>query len=514
MRLPGFSRYGLFALLLLTLASTARAVAQEPSRAAQAQSFAFTGHSLAPGHWALDAVRRADALRLLDVYLPAQRAVPLEVVEAALREARERAFRQSPEVARLTAGWHNRLLEEFPGLADAVRDNSTITVTGAAASIGFESRDGAAAPGLGEFEPDRTGAIGLPDRTTFVVGTSIALSLGSHFGIWAAPGVSSEGAHLNALELTAGWGPLVAAVGRMPIGYAHGVGGGVALSGQAHLDAVGLATRSPLRLPWVLEYLGPVSFTTHFARMTEDRHPGDPWFWSASGQFQPHRRLTLGIHRAAMFGGNHPEEQRVTFERVLNMLIGRVAGIGFEDQIVSASVRYELPTAAVMPLTAYLEWGAEDAAGAWWAVPARVVGLESASLPFLPAMRAGVEYAHFEPSCCSNPKWYRHWSFHGSWAAGDHTLGHPLGGDGREAMAHASMHLLDARLRVGGRAFLRSRREENLFSPGRTGRSGGGTVGLDWRPMARTELGVHADRESGRGWGETNLRVEGRVFLR
>jgi hypothetical protein len=500
--------------LLLAFGVVVHAGAQEPTVRAPAQELTFTGHSLAPGHWALDALRRADALMLLDVHLPAQRAVPLEVVERALREASERASGQSPRLARLAAGWHERLLEEFSGIEQVEEDGATVVVTGALASLGVEGRAGAAAPGLGEFEPDRTGAIALPDRTTAVGGADVALAVGRHFGIRVAPTVRSDGAHLEAMELTAGWGPIGAAAGRMPIGYAHGVGGGVALSGQAHLDAAGIATRTPLRLPSVLAYLGPVSFTTHFARMTEARHLGDPWFWSASGQFQPHRRLTLGIHRAAMFGGNHPEEQRVTFERVVDMLIGRVAGIGFEDQIVSASVRYELPTTAVMPLTAYLEWGAEDAAGAWWAVPARVIGLESASLPFLPEMRAGVEYAHFEPSCCSNPQWYRHWSFHGSWAANDHTLGHPLGGDGREAMAHASMHLLDARLRVGGRAFLRSRREENLFSPGRTGRSSGGVAAVAWRPSARTEIGFHAGRESGGGWDETNLAAGGRFFLR
>jgi hypothetical protein len=33
-------------------------------------------------------------------------------------------------------------------------------------------------------------------------------------------------------------------------------------------------------------------------------------------------------------------------------------------------------------------------------------------------------------------------------------------------------------------------------------------------PTSRTELRLAGDREDGRGWAETNLRVEGRVFFR
>jgi hypothetical protein len=453
-------------------------------------------------------VRRAEALGLLTDFLPAQRAIPLEVVERALRAAVDAAPAGSAEAA-LSRGWLARLLEEFPGLgAPAPR-----VLHGGTAALSGSGRWGADAPGFGEIEPHRTGAIPLDDRVLGGVRGDASASFGRHLGLRFAPSVTTEGVRVDALELTAGLGGWTASVGRVPIGYAHGVGGGVLLTGQAKLDAVGIQTRTPFELPWVLGYLGPISFTTHFARMTEARHPGDPWYWSASGHLQPHRRVTLGVHRGALFGGSNPEEQPVTFRKVVDMLIGRVAGVGFEDQIVSVSGRFHLPTESVIPLTAYLEWGAEDAAGAWWAVPGRVVGLESASLPFLPAVRAGVEYSHFEPSCCGNPEWYRHWSFYGSWATGDETLGHPLGGDGKEAMAHASAHLLDSRLRLNGRAFVRSRRAENLYSPGRTGRSEGVAGGIEWRPTAGAEIGFAADRENGDGWAETNLRIEGRVFF-
>jgi hypothetical protein len=516
---PGLA--ALLSVLLLTWAP-GDVSAQEAAAGTTRQAYRFSGPTVEPGHWALDAMRRANALGLLADHLPAQRAVPLEVVEAALREAAMSASGRAPALAELAESWHARLLEEHVGLASAAQPRATPVVLpgsdipiwlGAVAGVGVESRQGAAAPGLGEFEPDRFGALPLDDRTRLVGGIDASLALGEHLGFRASPRATITGVSFEAVELSAAWGGWRAGVGRMPIGYAHGIGGGVVLTGHATLDAVGIETRTPFRLPWVLDYLGPVSFTTHFAKMTEAHHPGDPYFWSASGQFQPHRRITFGVNRAAFFGGNDPEEQSVTFQKVVDMLIGRVAGLGFEDQMVSVSARFALPTEAVVPLTAYLEWGAEDAAGAWWAVPARVIGLESVSLPFLPAVKAGVEYSHFEPSCCDNPEWYRHWSFFGSWATGDRTLGHPLGGHGREALAHASAHLLDARLRVEGRAYARSRRFQNLYSPGRTGRSNGAAAGLEWRVTPRSELYVRGAHEAGDDWAETHLRLEGRVFF-
>jgi hypothetical protein len=475
--------------------------------------FRFTAPALEPGHWAVDALRRAEALGLVRDHLPAQRAVPLEVVERALREAVDAASERRPQLAPLAAEWHRRLVEEFPGVGGGYGRQPAAGLLGVRAGAGVETRRGAAGPGLGEFEPHRSGALPLDDRTTLVGGAELVAVLGEHIGARVAPAVGADGVRLEAVELTAGLGGWTASVGRIPIGYAHGVGGGVTLTGHSALDAFGIQTRTPFRLPWVLGHLGPISFTTHFARLTEERHPGDPYFWSASGQFRPHRRVTLGIHRAAMFGGDHPVEQPVTFGKVVDMLIGRVAGIGFEDQIVSVSGRYRLPTDPWIPLTSYFEWGAEDAAGAWWAVPARVIGLETPALPWLPQVRTGVEYTHFERSCCSNPEWYRHWSFFGSWATGDQTLGHPLGGHGKEAMAHASAHLLDARLRIAGRGMVRSRNDQNLFVPGREGRSLGWVVDTDWRPTGNLELSLQTRRETGEDWAETNLRLEGRVFF-
>src|SRR5690606_29497842 len=125
----------------------------------------------------------------------------------------------------------------------------------------------------------------------------------------------------------------------IPVGYAHGFGGGTALTGDAALDAIQIYTREPFRFPSILSRIGIISIHTFLGRLQEDRHPDDPFIWGASGQVQPHWRLMVGVHRAAMFGG----DEAVTFSRVVDMLVGRVAGVGFEDQIVSVSGRAILP---------------------------------------------------------------------------------------------------------------------------------------------------------------------------
>src|SRR5690606_18134300 len=121
------------------------------------------------------------------------------------------------------------------------------------------------------------------------------------------------------------------------------------------------------------------------------RHEEEPYLWAGSVSYHPHSRVALGINRAAMFGGDQP----VTARKVVDMLIGQLSGLGFENQVVSVEGRVALPSEAVLPLTAYLEWGAEDAAGAWWDVPGRVFGISAPSLPGSPATSLAIEYASF-----------------------------------------------------------------------------------------------------------------------
>lgn len=493
------------AIALLAIALVAPCRAQEPGVARSEPRAGLPIGPLLPGdHWAVRAAARLDLLGVIDhPHLPAQRAVPLDVVERALRAAAA-AEGHDPIIAAYAHDLYERLSEEYRGLADSP---DRLSVIGARAGAGLRARRGAVAPGSGEFEPHRSGAEPLADRSEALLLGELSARWGDRVVVSAAPRLGARGAEVERLELTGVLGPWALSVGRIPVGYAHGRSGAVVLGATAEMDAVQLETRLPLRLPWVLGYLGPVSFNTFFARMWEERHPGDPYFWGASGQFRPHRRLTMGVHRAALFGGSHPEDQPVTFQRLVDMLIGRVAGVGFENQVVSVSARLILPTERLVPLTAYIEWGAEDAAGALRDVPGIVAGVTAPGLPGLPQLSLGAEHTRFGTSCCGNPEWYRHWSFHGSWASRDVALGHPLGGNGTELSGFATADLHGGRVRLDSRAFLRDRGEQNLFVPGREGRSRGGALELEWQPAGSFLIRAEAAREWGSGWTGSSARA-------
>jgi hypothetical protein len=487
-------------VLLLLVAAPGAASAQEPTGATT------PGGYVGAEHWAVRAAWRASELGLARSYMPAQRLVPLTMVEEALREAAETAALHSPGVQELAEEWYARFQEEFPVRAGGAHEAASFArLRSASAGVGLVSRTGRVAPGLGEF-PNHTGSDPLGEMRGATAGAEGAVSLGSHVSVQVASRFEPGELDLPVADLGLTAGPWSLSIGRQAVGYGWGRGGGVILSGAEPFNRVELATTRPIRpLP-----VGPISLHFFFSRLSEERHEREPYFWGARGVWRPHPRFDLAVQRAAMFGGHGVT---ITARRLGNMLIGRVVSVGFENQIVSAAGRFRLPSEALLPLTLYTEWGAEDAAGAWRDTPGYVVGVETPALPGVPQLALGLEYASFAGSCCGNPPWYRHHAFPGSWAGDDAPLGHPLGGNGTELLAHAGADLLDARLRLGTRAFRRNRREENLFVPGRAGRSTGMSAELTWRQGTRSELAVAFSGERGDGWRESDLRVGGRLLL-
>ena len=485
--------------LLLLVAAPGAASAQEPTGATG------PGGYLGAEHWAVRAAWRASELGLAPSYMPAQRLVPLTMVEEALREAADAAALRSPGVQDLADGWYARFQEEFPARAGGADGASFARLRSASAGVGLLSRTGRVAPGLGQ-SPNHTGSDPLGETRGATAGAEGAVSLGSHVSVQVAARFEPGDLDVPVADLGLTAGPWSLSLGRQAVGYGWGRGAGVILSGAEPFNRVELATTRPIRpLP-----MGPISLHLFFSRLSEERHEREPYFWGARAGWRPHPRFDLAIQRAAMFGGHG---ETITVRRLASMLIGDVVSVGFENQIVSAAGRFRLPTEALLPLTLYAEWGAEDAAGAWFDVPGYLVGVETPALPGAPEITLGVEYASFAGSCCGNPPWYRHHAFLGSWAGDEAPLGHPLGGNGTELLARAGADLLDARLRLDTRAFRRNRREENLFVPGRAGESTGMSAELTWRQGARSELGVALSGEQGEGWKESDLRIGGRLLL-
>jgi hypothetical protein len=274
---------------------------------------------------------------------------------------------------------------------------------------------------------------------------------------------------------------------------------------------VELQTTRPIRLPGVLRKAGAVTLHT-FAGPVNDpaRHPTEPYLWGFRAALQPHPRLTFAANRGAMFGG---EGDPTTVGRVLKMLVGIVHS-EFENQVISFEGRWRLPTERLLPATAYLEWGADDAAGGLDETPARVIGLFFPTLPGTPEVGVGVEYTFFKAGCCGHGPWYQNTTFPGTWAAHGRPLAHPLGGEGAEYAAYAQADLL-ARLHLDARAFLRDRSAAslavygggNLFTPDRLGRARGGSLDASLRLHRRVDVRGGFALEDGDGWRERSFHA-------
>jgi hypothetical protein len=461
-------------------------------------------------HWAVEALRRAEALGLIRDYLPAQRRVPRHTVAAALRQAADGAA-GDPRYAGLTAGWLARFSEEFPELAAAPAAAQPRSL-GQAARIAYVGHAGRAAAGTGVFVGSRTGAAWLPPISEPRGDVSAAAGFTPHLSVLVEPAATPDGLELPGWDVSAGWRSLTLSLGRQPIGYGYARTGGIVLAGTEAVTRVQLQTSGPVRIPGPLRLLGPVSFHGFGGWLSEPRHPGDPYLWGIAASVQPHARFTMSIHRTSIIGGDSIETP-LTPRNFFRTFIGHNL-FGFENEVFAAQLRYRLPTEGVVPLTVYTEWGAEDAAGAWRDVPGRLYGIAVPAVPGLPQLSLGAEYASFAESCCGNPPWYRHAWHSGGWVVEDRPMGHPLGGEGRQASFFSRAELLDSRVRLDAHAFQRRRSGENLFVPGREGTSSGLEMRGAWRVGTHAEAVASLSTEGGDGWTERSALIGVRAFFR
>jgi hypothetical protein len=456
--------------------------------------------ALPQGHWAVEAVRRVEAAGLLPDHLPPRDALPRHVAHRALRQAREAAERENNRLLPLLQAWVMRLESEMPELrrdaAPGVRFHS---------GFGYgDLRSSSDLEGPGHWVLDHsTGSTAIEPPADFTVGFGVVAGLGRSGAVLVQPEIS-DGAGLSAGELVVGIGGVSLSLARTRVGYGFGADR-VVLSGRAPVDAVQLETTSPFRIPWGLEWIGSFAVHTFVSRLDEPRHPGTPYFWGFAGLWRPHPRATVAIHRASIFGGDSVSTP-TTLRNVARTFIGQNL-LGFENEVVSAHFRWRLPTETWLPMTVFGEWGAEDAAGGWRDVPGRTIGLFLPSLPPVPALALGAEFASFAGSCCGNPPWYRHPVHKGGWAQDDTPLGHALGGHGQQWLGHAAVDLFEPGVRIEAHGFARVRRAENLYVPGREGRSNGGAMSVRWRPVPRAELDLSGRFETGVDWRERMLRV-------
>lgn len=478
-------------LLLLLLIGAADVAAQTPSAATP---------FLAPDHWALAAARRLSDLGAApDGYDPGLRAYPVGALADVF--ARAAASAQAPSFVRsLATSWADRL-EEETGVSATAAGALTVAPLAGRIAAGVEDRTGRVATGVGYFDFDWTGAEPLPDARGGVSGLRLSAAPAAWLAVVAEPRYRDGDVRFGDTNLVIASPAVGLWAGRRTQGYGIGASGGIVLAGGLALDGAGFFTARPFRLPWVLRHIGPATFELFGTRLTNGDIIRDPWFAGGRFHISPHDRLGIGLSRGAMFGGEGGSP--VTLRNLVGTLVGAHTGDrgDFATQVAALDVRYRPPSA--VPLVFYAEWGFADTSGAYHRSPGLLFGLDVPAVPGLPAVAFGIEHTRFSAAGEKNPRWYRNLDMRGGWTDERRPLGHPLGGHGREWLVHGRADVADARLRVAGRAYVRSRGEENLYAPERAGRSLGGAITLEARLAPGLDLAVGGVAENGRNdWTE------------
>ena len=461
-RLGGRARY---TAIFISLITTSTLEAQTPS----ASPF------VSPDHWSYRVLRRLDHAGQLprgaDV---ARHAIPQEEIAQLLTS--------TPYLVRFR--------EEFPDPGQD-RFNSSL-------KLGYRVVKDAVAPGVGYDIDNWTGARPLDDESEAIYAPNVRLFATKILA--ASLGTQDDGD--ADVQLVVAGGLIGGWIGKRELGYGAGEGGGLVVESN-DLAGGGVYLTRPLKLPLI----GPTRFEMHLSKIDNEFNDGtsqaevEPWFWTARGSFEPIANLRIGINRGMIFGGegNLP----VTFNRVAENIIGIYTDDGessFANQVISVDFRYRIARG----LTAYLDWGADDAAGGWFDVPAILGGLEFVRVDSTYDVAVGIEHLSVARMCCFNSIWYRNAWFRGSWADGDEILGHPLGGNGREWRIFANGGSLNQKLLASGAVFLRRREDENLFAPERAGKSTGVELSADYALSRTLRIGADVIFESGQaGWNSS-----------
>jgi hypothetical protein len=449
----------------------------------------------APAHWLSAAVRRAELAGPHQAGTTATGTLPLGAAVRALEAVA--ADGESPAARSAAAAYLGRVAVEYPHLMGEAGAGCGPWLD-ARVEAGYLRERGRLRPGFGyQPEHDWTGAVEVePVSSPAARGSAVAGwgRLGGRLELLGHDG----GVDLLDAHLAADLGDVVVWAGRRPLRYGPAAGGGLVLGGgDALVTGVGAVVTDPVRLPWVLGLLGPVGMESFFSRAAGGERVRDPWFWGARLTAAPHPRFRIGASRGTMYGGegNTP----VTLRHTLQMLMGMHSGIAgeFDNHFGAVDLRYRPPGTA---LDLYLEWGMNDSAGAWWAIPARLLGVQWSALPFAPGLGVGAEFVHFPRSCCGNPIWYRNWQFRMGWTNDGELLAHPLGGHGQELAVRVDAVLAGGTAVGHARAFHRRRGDENLFHPQWTGGSVGGEAALQVQPGPGAGAVVRGFLESGDGW--------------
>lgn len=480
-----------------------------------------TATALLPSsHWSIAASRRLAELDLASSeFAWGDGSLTIAAVGDVLRDAVILARKRHPELVPLATGYWLRFTAEFPATTSAIDSHSQavqLPVDGWL-SIGYSHADGRVYPvrSVDRSRENVEGPFPRPTLSELDARANVSMAIGSHLAVSISPEHRDErwsiyeGFALISAGKLGVWG------GRRAPAFAAGAGGGIVFNGTAAFTGGGIMFTEPVRLPWVLGHLGVIRFETFLSNADSNAAVRRPWVLGTHASISPHPRVLIGATQAFMFGGEGvgPFTWRNFKEMFLSHTVN-ITGSEFENGIVSVDLRFRPPLPWV-PLTLYLEWGADDNHSAWTLFPGIVAGAHVAAVPGMTALSLGLEHAYFAGPCRPHEQgchteyyatWYRHYLFKDGWTMDRQPIGHPLGGDGSEWLVYGTWDNPSNRLRLNARGFVRERGAYNIYSPEREGRSVGGALSAVYRAASGVDLMLTGALENGESdWHESSL---------
>ena len=255
-------------------------------------------------------------------------------------------------------------------------------------------------------------------------------------------------------KVALGLGPIEVSAGRQSLWWGQGQHGSLLLTNNAvPLDMVRITNPTPVVLPWVFGYLGPLRFDFFLSQLDDyvansaTGHGNEPYFAGLRLNFKPLPYFEIGAARTTIFGGDGIDVSNGDYFTILS---GRNLS-GEEEtsnQVAAIDVRIKIPALAGAEL--YGEYGGEDEAGNFIAHRAWIAGLYLPRLEPSGRMALRLEYADLTDESKLAPAWYRHGTFHSGYTWQGKVLGHHVGGAARDLFGELQLQLPgDVKLTAG-----------------------------------------------------------------
>ncbi len=406
--------------------------------------------------WVYPALDKLSGLGLIDSGLQGLR--PVSRMEAArqvleAREAHERG-RQLPVVRELLLRLDRELAEEVRRLTETGRAQTYVQpLRSAEFSYLYRDGDKAVVPATNARQfPLNYNNFGIEygEGSNGQLVFESEANLGGWFALNARPlyEVQEEGAggsfHLLEGRAALGLGPFEFSAGRQALWWGQGRHGTLVLSNNAKpLDMLRVNTPSPVLLPWIFRYLGPVQLDLFVSELEKERVVPEPYFGGLRIVIKPLPWLEIGAARAVMFGGG---DRDISFDDFLTIIGGEnlSGGDDTSNSVAGLDARIRIPPLGGLEL--YGEVAGEDEADALGFLPfiSQVAYVSGIYLPRIePSGRASlrVEYANLIERRNGVPVWYRHGLFRSGYTFEERILGHHAGGDAQDLFVQLGVNL-------------------------------------------------------------------------